>query len=78
MQSLRASQSLFFEDSIKCRLPRNQAATRVEVLLSQLGSARGRDGANSSQQLNFPPLLYTERGKEEEEMCRTSSDCTLN
>lgn len=53
----------FSQDSIKCRLPRNQAATRVEVLLSQLGSARGRDGANSSQQLNFLLLLYTEGGR---------------
>lgn len=53
----------FFQDSIKCRLPRDQAATRVDVLLSQLGSARGRDGANSSQQLNFPLLLYREGGR---------------
>lgn len=51
----------------------------MEVLLSQLGSARGRDGANSSQQLNFPLLPYTDGGKEEEEeMCWTSSGCTLN
>lgn len=51
-----------FQDSINCRLPIEQAATRAEGCRVWHRSAPGREGANGSQKLDFPPLLCKEGG----------------
>lgn len=52
-----------FQDSIRHRLPIDQAATCVEELRAWQGSAQGRESAGSSQQLDIPPRKEGGGGK---------------
>lgn len=70
-----------FQDGTKRRLPTKQAATRGEGCRVWRRSALGREGADGSQKLDFPPLLYKEGGvrrRKAEPRQTTSFNCTLN
>lgn len=65
-----------FQDSIKSRLPINQAATRVEELPGLAWECPGQ--GRCRWQPTTPFSSSTLQGGREEEESTTSFDCTLN